>query len=386
MLFRAPSRVARRLAFAVRLERASRGFASASLSEFAKLELGMWEAGAVAYETSFAKLTGQATCALLDGAGVTMTRPAARAYVEKTELSAEDRAAGLRVLDVATGPGLIAGEAAFRGASSVVALDFSAEMLKVARAVADLHPGVIELLEADAAAVPLPDASVDAVVIGFGLLHFPDPQSVLAESFRLLKPGGKLSYSVWEPTNSTISAPVHQKLVTTPAAPTGFEIIIKAIQTHGNPKVELPNGPDGDAPLPFFHFADEGNAKKALGAAGFDVASVVRQPLPVRAPLRDADSLFQMFATATARTRATLEMQSAAELAAIKEEVASQVMTQCSGVLVDHVHRRTSWSIDQHGVEEVMHKSTAPGKEYLGGRRPYTVAMPAVVFSATRPA
>ena len=48
--------------------------------------------------------------------------------------------------------------------------------------------------------------------------------------------------------------------------------------------------------------------------------------------------------------------------------------------------RRTSWLDDVPGVEEVMHPSTAEGKEFMGGRRPFMVPMDAVVFSAVKPA
>ena len=57
-----------------------------------------------------------------------------------------------------------------------------------AQAVVERHPeGVVQLVEGDAAALPMPDASFDAVTIGFGLLHLPRPQLALAEVCRELK-------------------------------------------------------------------------------------------------------------------------------------------------------------------------------------------------------
>ncbi len=46
----------------------------------------------------------------------------------------------------------------------------------------------MQLVEGDAAALPMPDASFDAVTIGFGLLHLPRPHLALAEVCRVLKP------------------------------------------------------------------------------------------------------------------------------------------------------------------------------------------------------
>ena len=58
-----------------------------------------------------------------------------------------------------------------------------------AQAVVERHPeGVVQLVEGDAAALPMPDASFDAVTIGFGLLHLPRPHLALAEVCRMLKP------------------------------------------------------------------------------------------------------------------------------------------------------------------------------------------------------
>ena len=213
----------------------------AATDAFTALEHKMWQAGAAAYSDSFAKVTGMATNALLDNANVNLTSPMAVSIVERTPL--ESREGGLRVLDVASGPGMVADAAAARGHAEVVALDFSSEMIKRAQAcglhcsvhpalvcalqsvpwesapccpapcsscpapralrsswprspetptraqaVVERHPeGVVQLVEGDAAALPMPDASFDAVTIGFGLLHLPRPQLALAEVCRELK-------------------------------------------------------------------------------------------------------------------------------------------------------------------------------------------------------
>ena len=93
--------------------------------------------------------------------------------------------AGTRVLDVATGPGTIAGVAAARGAD-VVGLDFSGAMIAEATR---LHPAVA-FREGDAHALPFDAASFDAVVMNFGLLHLARPETAMAEAHRVLRGDG----------------------------------------------------------------------------------------------------------------------------------------------------------------------------------------------------
>src|SRR5205823_3081120 len=69
----------------------------------------------------------------------------------------------------------------------VVGLDFSPEMLQVAR---KDHPR-IEFLEGDALALPFDDASFDAATIAFGLRNLADPIRGLSEMLRVVKPSGR---------------------------------------------------------------------------------------------------------------------------------------------------------------------------------------------------
>lgn len=60
------------------------------------------------------------------------------------------------------------------------------------------------LLLGDGGTIPLPDASVDAVMSTQVLEHVPDPAAYLAEAFRILRPGGRMLLSthgvfVWHP-------------------------------------------------------------------------------------------------------------------------------------------------------------------------------------------
>lgn len=94
---------------------------------------------------------------------------------------------GSRVLDVASGTGDLAIEAASRGAE-VVGSDFSEGMLALARKKA---PG-ITFKQADALALPYEDDSFDAATVGFGARNFSDLQQGLNEMARVVRPGGRV--------------------------------------------------------------------------------------------------------------------------------------------------------------------------------------------------
>ncbi len=103
---------------------------------------------------------------------------------------------GTRVLDLCTGTGDLAIAATRLIAPvSVVGVDFSGEMLRLALAkLRDLRLSTaIRLIRADAARLPLPDASSDAATIGFGIRNVADPERALAELARVLRPGGRLA-------------------------------------------------------------------------------------------------------------------------------------------------------------------------------------------------
>ncbi|MDD7965961.1 demethylmenaquinone methyltransferase [Actinomycetospora lemnae] len=97
---------------------------------------------------------------------------------------------GDTVLDVAAGTGVSTVELARTGARCL-ATDFSLGMLRTGRA----RPATrgLPFVAADALHLPFPDASVDAVVISFGLRNTVDPDAALAEFARVTRPGGTLA-------------------------------------------------------------------------------------------------------------------------------------------------------------------------------------------------
>jgi demethylmenaquinone methyltransferase/2-methoxy-6-polyprenyl-1,4-benzoquinol methylase len=95
--------------------------------------------------------------------------------------------AGGSAVDVACGSGKLTAELdkLARPAGRVVGLDFSVQMLDVARR---QHPG-LEFIEGDALKLPFDDASFDASTIAFGLRNLADPVRGLREMLRVVKPG-----------------------------------------------------------------------------------------------------------------------------------------------------------------------------------------------------
>jgi demethylmenaquinone methyltransferase/2-methoxy-6-polyprenyl-1,4-benzoquinol methylase len=94
---------------------------------------------------------------------------------------------GDRVLDACCGTGDLA-LADERAGGTVTGLDFSERMLERARR----KSTSIEWIQGDALALPFPDASFDAVTVGFGVRNVVDLERGLAELRRVLRPGARL--------------------------------------------------------------------------------------------------------------------------------------------------------------------------------------------------
>jgi demethylmenaquinone methyltransferase/2-methoxy-6-polyprenyl-1,4-benzoquinol methylase len=112
-------------------------------------------------------------------------------------LVARVRAApGDRVLDVATGTGLVAEELVRAHGCSVVGLDQSDDMLAVARAKLAARPELaarVELVRGEAERLPFPDAEFDALTFTYLLRYVDDPLSALHELARVVRPGGTIA-------------------------------------------------------------------------------------------------------------------------------------------------------------------------------------------------
>jgi len=101
-----------------------------------------------------------------------------------------------RVLDVATGTGMVATALVRRYGCSVVGLDQSPEMLSGARGKlnADRRLGErIELVRGEAESLPFGDGEFDHLTFTYLLRYVEDPGATLSELARVVKPGGRVA-------------------------------------------------------------------------------------------------------------------------------------------------------------------------------------------------
>jgi SAM-dependent methyltransferase len=240
-----------------------------------------WERAAQHYGDAFGALTAATAPALLDAVQANRST---------------------RLLDVASGPGFIAGAAAARGAD-VIGLDFASAMVKAARS---RYP-TVTFREGDAEALPFDDRSFDAVVMNFGMLHLARPDAAIAEARRVLRSGGRYAFTVWAGPDQAV----------------GFGMTLRAIEALGNKDVPLPQGP------PFFRFSDAQETRRTLEDAGF--SNVETRQLPITWRLASADAVFDAMSRGGVRTAATLRAQTPAALDAIRAAVRRGVESYATG-------------------------------------------------------
>jgi demethylmenaquinone methyltransferase/2-methoxy-6-polyprenyl-1,4-benzoquinol methylase len=111
----------------------------------------------------------------------------------RTMVDAVAPAANERILDVATGTGMVAAELRGRADCTVVGLDQSAEMLAAARKRFASDGARVELIEGQAEDLPFVDESFDALTFTYLLRYVDDPPQTLRELARVVRPGGRVA-------------------------------------------------------------------------------------------------------------------------------------------------------------------------------------------------
>jgi ubiquinone/menaquinone biosynthesis C-methylase UbiE len=108
------------------------------------------------------------------------------------------RARPRKLLETAAGTGIVTRELAAQLPADIgiTATDLNEPML--AQAKAALPDPRVEWRQADALALPFDDASFDIVACQFGVMFFPDRVKGHAEARRVLTPGGRLFFNVWD--------------------------------------------------------------------------------------------------------------------------------------------------------------------------------------------
>ena len=103
------------------------------------------------------------------------------------------------ILETAAGTGVVTAALASQlsDGTQIVATDLNETMLVQAKTrLADQHQ--IKWQQADALALPFADAGFDAVACQFGAMFFPDRVKGYSEARRVLKPGGRFFFNVWD--------------------------------------------------------------------------------------------------------------------------------------------------------------------------------------------
>jgi ubiquinone/menaquinone biosynthesis C-methylase UbiE len=243
--------------------------------DFAKFEHEFWEGAADAYDSGFGNITAKTAQYLLD----------------EVQLRS-----GQKLLDLACGPGYIAA-AALQFGAEVTGVDFSLHMIALA---AKKYSRAI-LRVGDAQNLEFEDNTFDAITCNFGIMHLPEPQKCFSESLRVLKPGGRFAFVVWN----------------APDKPGALNIIMNAIKEHGTLEIKLPEGP------PFFQYAHHDNATKAVKDAGF--TDVRAQDVGIHWTIKNADDMIGAFYNGGARIGGILRAQNPEALAKIRAEVAQKI-------------------------------------------------------------
>lgn len=229
---------------------------------FKELEHAGWVERAETYDNSFTPITNQAIDRMLDSFG-------------------EMR--GRRLLDVACGPGHLAGRAAQRGAIAE-GVDFAEAMVTQASA---NYPDVT-FTEGDAEGLPYEDGRFDYVACAFGLLHVEHPETAMAEAHRVLRNGGRYTFTTW----------------CSPDQGGDFlGLILGAVQAHGTLDVALPPAP------PFFRFSAPDECQRTLAAVGFAQPATTTVPMTWHG--NTAREALEVIYKSTVRTTLTLDAQTA---------------------------------------------------------------------------
>jgi SAM-dependent methyltransferase len=106
--------------------------------------------------------------------------------------------AGLSVLDVGCGTGVVAVTAARLGAN-VQAIDLTPHLLERARENSRIAGVQVNWREGDVEELPFGDAEFDIVLSQFAHIFAPRPEVALAEMLRVLKPAGTIAFATWPP-------------------------------------------------------------------------------------------------------------------------------------------------------------------------------------------
>jgi SAM-dependent methyltransferase len=228
---------------------------------FHDIEYEAWSQRASFYDALFAPVSTQAIDSILDSLG-TLT--------------------GKHHLDVACGTGHLVAAASQRGAISE-GLDFSQPMLDVAQT---NYPSERFQLS-DAEQLPYDDETFDVITCAFGFSHMENPQAAINETFRVLKAGGRLAFTLWYGANGGNDLHI---------------IVNAAFQAHGSSAIVLPDS------WTQFRSADPEICKTVITRAGFGEARFRHLPIVIQS--NNAQDVIDLAEKLSVRTRLLLDRHS----------------------------------------------------------------------------
>ncbi len=207
---------------------------------------------------------------------------------------------GDTVLELAAGPGGtgFAAAACIGASGRLIMTDFSPDMIEIARRRGSkLGLRNVAYRVMDAERIELDSASVDGVLCRFGYMLMADPAAALAETRRVLRPGGRLALAVWGPPERN------------PWIAIGARLLVE----NGR----MPP-PEPGAPGPF-SMASEERTQALLQGAGFTQTRL--EDVPVRFAYRDLDDFIDFGADTGGPFAAAIRSMSQDEREAMKQQL-----------------------------------------------------------------
>ncbi|GAA3592129.1 hypothetical protein GCM10023078_19720 [Gibbsiella greigii] len=185
------------------------------------------------------------------------------------------------ILDVATGIGNMIPILNNYAPLDIKAIDISENMINIAK---KEHPS-FKFYIADITDLPFDDGLFDFVVSNFGVQHFYNIERSFSEIYRVLKPGGVFSFTIWADDNLNLA---------------GY-VLNKAIADCRISGIDLPTGPD------YHIFNNYSLLKKLISICGFNEGEIKRSLVKKTWKMNSVDDLFNSEKTGSVRSGALLK-------------------------------------------------------------------------------
>ncbi|HEU0031156.1 MAG TPA: methyltransferase domain-containing protein [Kofleriaceae bacterium] len=226
---------------------------------------------------------------------------------------------GMRLLDVACGPGLWT-QAALRRQLSVVGLDLAPAMIEEA---SRANPGT-EFRVGDAENLEFPDETFDAVTCNFGVQMLGDPERGMREARRVLRVGGRYAFTGWCSMQRSDF----------------FRIVRETIARHGDPSIKLPAGPRD------FAYGTVEECERGLRESGF--VDVAARELALEAELDEPEQVLDILST-VGKSRALIRLQPPAR----RDRIEAEIIDAVRGFGRDGRYRLAMPTVLAHGTRGV---------------------------------